>query len=76
MKLVRTGRERGIATVRMDSQTNRNALSARLVAELRETLARYGEDDTVRAVVLTHTGNTFCAGCDLGAPPTRKRSSP
>ncbi|MET7311683.1 enoyl-CoA hydratase family protein [Streptomyces sp. NPDC005571] len=69
MKLVRTGRERGIATVRMDSQTNRNSLSARLVAELRETLARYGEDDTVRAVVLTHTGNTFCAGADLGAPP-------
>ncbi|MFF1837315.1 enoyl-CoA hydratase family protein [Streptomyces sp. NPDC058231] len=69
MKLVRTGRERGIATIRLDSQANRNALSARLVGELRETLAAYSGDDTVRAVVLTHTGTTFCAGADLTAPP-------
>lgn len=76
MKLVRTGRERGIATVRLDSPTNRNALSARLVAELHEALAAYGGDETVRAVVLTHTGTTFCAGADLGAPRSPRRSSP
>ncbi|MFB8140907.1 enoyl-CoA hydratase family protein [Streptomyces parvus] len=69
MTLIATSRERGIATLTLDSPANRNALSAALVAELRDALADCGGDDTVRAVVLTHTGSTFCAGADLTAPP-------
>lgn len=60
---------RGITTLTLDSPANRNALSAALVAGLRDALDRCGEDDTVRAVLLTHTGNTFCAGADLRDPP-------
>ncbi|WP_371776809.1 enoyl-CoA hydratase family protein [Streptomyces sp. NBC_01438] len=60
--------ERGITTLTLDSPANRNALSARLVGELSAALAECAADDTVRAVVLTHTGNTFCAGADLTAP--------
>ncbi len=60
--------ERGITTLTLDSPANRNALSARLVGELSAALAACAADDTVRAVVLTHTGNTFCAGADLTAP--------
>ncbi|MDX2765978.1 enoyl-CoA hydratase-related protein, partial [Streptomyces europaeiscabiei] len=67
--LVRYAHHRGIATLTLDSPANRNALSAALVAELRDALDRCGKDDTVRAVVLTHTGNTFCAGADLRDPP-------
>ncbi|MDX3544538.1 enoyl-CoA hydratase family protein [Streptomyces europaeiscabiei] len=67
--LVRHAHHRGIATLTLDSPANRNALSAALVAELRDALDRCGKDDTVRAVVLTHTGNTFCAGADLRDPP-------
>lgn len=63
--LVRTTRTDGIATLTLDSPHNRNALSRRLVAELYETLAAAEKDDAVRAVVLTHTGGTFCAGADL-----------
>ncbi|GAA5044974.1 enoyl-CoA hydratase family protein [Nocardia callitridis] len=56
----------GRATLTFDSPHNRNALSARLVAELLDGLATATADDRVRAIVLTHTGNTFCAGADLG----------
>ncbi|MFP1626385.1 enoyl-CoA hydratase family protein [Streptomyces sp. 5K101] len=67
---IRTGHDRGITTLTLDDPDSRNALSARLVGELTEALARCGDDDTVRAVVLTHTGTTFSAGADLKAPPS------
>ncbi|MGW6985363.1 enoyl-CoA hydratase family protein [Streptomyces sp. NPDC054932] len=65
---VHAARATGIATLTLDSPANRNALSADLVAELRSALATAGADDAVRAVVLTHTGTTFCAGADLKSP--------
>ncbi|MFJ2907973.1 enoyl-CoA hydratase family protein [Streptomyces sp. NPDC087228] len=61
--------DRGIAILTLDSPANRNALSARLVGELSTALEACAADDAVRAVVLTHTGNTFCAGADLTGPP-------
>src|ERR1700722_2865692 len=57
--------ERAIATVTLDSPANRNAFSAQLVSELSDELDRAVADDTIRAIVLTHTGSTFCAGNDL-----------
>ncbi|MFI1182283.1 enoyl-CoA hydratase family protein [Streptomyces sp. NPDC020799] len=63
--LVRRSHEQGIATLTLDSPHNRNALSARLVGELHDAFAEAAEDPGVRAVVLTHTGDTFCAGADL-----------
>lgn len=55
----------GFATLTLDSPHNRNAISTRLVGELRQGLAQAASDDAVRAVVLTHSGGTFCAGADL-----------
>lgn len=69
MTLVATAHERGITTLTLDSPANRNALSARLVGELAQALTDCGKDETVRAVVLTHTGSTFSAGADLKSPP-------
>ncbi|HEV7627768.1 MAG TPA: enoyl-CoA hydratase family protein [Streptomyces sp.] len=63
--LVRSAHEKGITTLTLDSPHNRNALSVRLVSELYAELQRAAEEDRVRALVLTHTGNTFCAGADL-----------
>lgn len=54
-----------VATITLDSPTNRNALSAALVGQLLDRLATVGADPQIRAVVLTHTGTTFCAGADL-----------
>ncbi len=63
----------GAATLTLDSPHNRNALSARLVNELGEGLAAAAADPAVRAVVLTHTGGTFCAGADLAEASTAPR---
>ncbi|MFF4019400.1 enoyl-CoA hydratase family protein [Streptomyces sp. NPDC001843] len=62
-------RARGIETLSLDSADTRNALSAALVGELADALTDCAKDTGVRAVVLTHTGNTFCAGADLRDPP-------
>jgi len=67
--LIDRTRARGVETLTLDSPHNRNALSAALVAELADALAKAGEDTGVRAVVLTHTGTTFSAGADLRDPP-------
>ncbi|MER5381157.1 enoyl-CoA hydratase family protein [Streptomyces sp. NPDC002688] len=69
MTVVRTARDRAVTTLTLDSPANRNALSAALVGELADALTRCGKDDETRAVVLTHTGNTFSAGADLREPP-------
>lgn len=57
----------GIATITLDSQHNRNALSARLMGELSGLLGRAEADDEVRVVLLTHAGRVFCSGMDLKA---------
>lgn len=54
-----------VARLTLDSPHNRNALSAALVAALHDGLRRAAADPAVRAVVLGHTGGTFCAGADL-----------
>lgn len=64
-ELVHLAVDRGVATIALDSPANRNALSAQLVRELGQHLATATSDAAVRAVVLTHTGSTFCAGADL-----------
>jgi enoyl-CoA hydratase len=64
-QLVQYSVSRGIARIALDSPRNRNALSAALVGQLTEALADAAADDAVRAVELTHTGGTFCAGADL-----------
>lgn len=54
-----------VARLTLNSPHNRNALSARLVSQLHQGLRAATADPTVRAVVLTHAGGTFCAGADL-----------
>lgn len=69
MTTIARTRARAVETLSLDSPGNRNALSAALVGELAAALADCAEDAAVRAVVLTHTGNTFSAGADLRDPP-------
>lgn len=54
-----------VARITLDSPHNRNAMSARLVSQLHDGLRAAAADTAVRAVVLGHTGGTFCAGADL-----------
>ena len=53
------------ARLTLNSPHNRNALSTTLVSQLHQGLRDAADDAAVRAVVLSHTGNTFCAGADL-----------
>ena len=69
MTLIARTRARAVETLSLDSPHNRNALSAALVGELADALTDAGKDSGVRAIVLTHTGNTFSAGADLKDPP-------
>lgn len=59
-----------VATLTLDSPANRNALSRQLVDELLAHLASAQSTESVRVVVLTHTGTTFCAGADLAEAAT------
>jgi len=54
-----------VATITLDSDHNRNALSKQLVSELAQHLATAGEDDAARAVLVRSAGRVFCSGADL-----------
>jgi enoyl-CoA hydratase len=63
--LVRYASAGSVARLTLDSPHNRNALSSDLVSQLHQALRDAAADPEVRAVVLGHTGGTFCAGADL-----------
>jgi enoyl-CoA hydratase/carnithine racemase len=60
----------GIATLTLDSQHNRNALSRRLVTQLFEGLQAAEADDDVRVVLVRAEGRVFCSGADLSEAST------
>lgn len=62
----------GVATLILNRPDNKNALSAELVNALAAALADAEDDQSVRAIVLTNHGNTFCAGADLKATSNDK----
>jgi enoyl-CoA hydratase/carnithine racemase len=63
--LVRSQASDRVVAVTLDSPANRNALSRRLIAELREALSAAAADENAHAVMLTHTGTTFCSGAAI-----------
>lgn len=66
MTLVEAARDdRGVVTVTLADESNRNALSRRLLRELSAVLDDADTDPAVRVVVLTNAGRVFCAGADL-----------
>ncbi|VEG57555.1 enoyl-CoA hydratase [Mycolicibacterium aurum] len=69
--LVRYERDGAAARLILDSPHNRNALSTALVEQLHDGLTRASADHGVRAVILGHTGGTFCAGADLSEAADR-----
>jgi enoyl-CoA hydratase len=56
-----------VLVVTMNRPAARNALSAEMMAIMREAWDRVDADDSVRACVLTGAGGAFCAGADLKA---------
>ncbi len=58
--------DRGVATVTLTRAEKHNAMSAQMIRELARAAAALAKDVSVRVVVLTGDGPTFCAGGDLG----------
>jgi enoyl-CoA hydratase/carnithine racemase len=54
-----------IATITLDSQPNRNAISRALQRQLMVHLDAANLDDSVRAVVIRADGPAFCSGADM-----------
>ncbi|GAA2101885.1 enoyl-CoA hydratase-related protein [Brevibacterium salitolerans] len=63
------------ATLVLDEPRNRNAITPELLEGIASGLRATEEDARIRAVVLTHTGNTFCAGADLSRGKRGKQDS-
>jgi enoyl-CoA hydratase/carnithine racemase len=72
--LVHYAVEGAVARLTLDSPDNRNALSTALVNQLHQGLTDATAESGVRAVVLDHTGGTFCAGADLAEAAGRDPS--
>lgn len=55
-----------ILTVTLNRPQKKNALSFKMIEELIAVAAHITKDKSLRAVILNGSGNTFCAGIDLG----------
>jgi methylglutaconyl-CoA hydratase len=57
---------RGVATLALARPEKHNALSQALIDALRTAAAEIAADKSIRVVILTGQGPSFCAGGDLG----------
>lgn len=64
---IRHAQDNGVAVITLDRPDALNALDAQMRAELRDAVARAGQE--ARVVVITGAGRAFCAGQDLGSGP-------
>jgi methylglutaconyl-CoA hydratase len=55
-----------VATVTLRRPEARNALNAALIGEVTRCFEELAQDESVRVVVLTGEGPSFCAGADVG----------
>jgi enoyl-CoA hydratase len=65
-----------IATITLNRPENRNSMTPDVMAAFRESVARAAGDRSLRCVVLTGRGASFCAGADFrSAPPAEQRAA-
>lgn len=57
---------RGVVTLSLNRPEKHNALNGAMMGELTDALTSISGDPNARAVVLTGTGASFCAGADIG----------
>jgi len=64
----------GLATLTLNAPDKLNAVSRKMIAEIKQCWEELADDNSVRAVLLTGAGRGFCAGADL-ADPDREASA-
>ena len=65
LKTLKTETRGRVAIITLNRPDALNALNSELLGELRETLAQYGADDKIGAIVLTGSEKAFAAGADI-----------
>jgi len=55
-----------VAIVTLDRPEKKHAITTEMRIQLYEAFEDLGEDNGVRAVVLTGSGDDFCSGMDVG----------
>lgn len=53
------------AVITLNRPEKRNALHPFMVEQLKKKLVEYEKDDSIKSLIITGEGNTFCAGADL-----------
>jgi len=56
---------RGILSITLNRPEKRNALNDQMIREMTEILMQFKSDDSVLGLMLTGSGEAFCAGADL-----------
>src|SRR3974377_1370540 len=74
--LVDSDLQDSVLTITLADEERRNALSAQLMQELVELCEQADRDPSVRVVILTNRGNTFCAGANLSERADSGASNP
>lgn len=59
--------DESIARITLNRPEKKNALSDSLIAALKDSLKRAGNDEAVRVVMIKGAGSDFCSGADLSA---------
>src|SRR5262249_9709025 len=65
---IRLAHDQGLATLTLNAPDKLNAVSRKMIAELKDCWETLAADGSVRAVLLTGAGCGFGAGAALGAP--------
>ncbi|MBV8188260.1 MAG: enoyl-CoA hydratase/isomerase family protein [Alphaproteobacteria bacterium] len=60
--------DQGLATLTLNAPGKLNAVSRKMIAELKDCWEGLAKESSVRAVLLTGAGRGFCAGADLSDP--------
>ncbi len=65
MVMIQTRKDKPSGTIILNRPEKRNAINSQSVVELIQSFEDFMQERSVRAVVLTGTGNIFCSGTDL-----------
>lgn len=71
---IKLERADGLATLMLNAPDRLNAVSRKMIGELKTCWEELAADESVRCVLLTGAGRGFCAGADL-ADPDREASA-
>ena len=65
VQMIKSEIKNNTAIITLNRPEKRNALHPFLVEQLKNKLVEFEKDDSVKSLIITGEGNTFCSGADL-----------